>query len=545
MAAEEKFTWRIGNFSTFIEPEIFSNTFSIKGHQWKLSLRPKGIMGFMSAYLHFDDSQPTDNLFNLVADFRLTIVNRFNRRISLETTFREVCIMGVRAYKASAIWNAKLDLAPRGFLVDDTLVFEARIRKGVKATLYSDLLTLRTVLNQESDGKTSGCSITDATLQAISDRIPKTKVQLQQINGIGRKTIAKYGDRLMLTIESAISNYYEEEGSGSKCNNTNDSAKMKREFAEIEPFKAINSLAKPLPTKNKVARMSTTSSPSKAIKSLTEPLSTKNKVARMSTTTSPSKAINSLTEPLSTKNKQVARTSTTTSPCSSNVRTASKNLIAKLSTMPSCQKTTPVDDVQVSTNDGSALLLEQKGKLSEFFEMSLEAIWQANSFDSVRELVRKFSEIASDPFEKRMLKDLLSRLVEFNCSTPKSLSVIESSAAIETSNIQAKKQIEASLLERQNQLKVLDSEVSRIEEDQLKLDAEYKQLLSRRCKLGHEKNLAIAEMEAANREASRELVELEKKQAEHERARDDLRRAKEKLAQNNASWKFFKENLAL
>ncbi|CAN1237684.1 hypothetical protein LINGRAPRIM_LOCUS1942 [Linum grandiflorum] len=177
--------------------------------------------------------------------------------------------------------------------------------------------------------------------------------------------------------------------------------------------------------------------------------------------------------------------------------------------------------------------------------MSLEAIWQANSFDSVRELVRKFSEIASDPFEKRMLKDLLSRLVEFNCSTPKSLSVIESSAAIETSNIQAKKQIEASLLERQNQLKVLDSEVSRIEEDQLKLDAEYKQLLSRRCKLGHEKNLAIAEMEAANREASRELVELEKKQAEHERARDDLRRAKEKLAQNNASWKFFKENLAL
>ncbi|CAN1237683.1 hypothetical protein LINGRAPRIM_LOCUS1942 [Linum grandiflorum] len=170
--------------------------------------------------------------------------------------------------------------------------------------------------------------------------------------------------------------------------------------------------------------------------------------------------------------------------------------------------------------------------------MSLEAIWQANSFDSVRELVRKFSEIASDPFEKRMLKDLLSRLVEFNCSTPKSLSVIESSAAIETSNIQAKKQIEASLLERQNQLKVLDSEVSR-------LDAEYKQLLSRRCKLGHEKNLAIAEMEAANREASRELVELEKKQAEHERARDDLRRAKEKLAQNNASWKFFKENLAL
>ncbi|CAN1237693.1 ATP-dependent DNA helicase Q-like 4B [Linum grandiflorum] len=58
----------------------------------------------------------------------------------------------------------------------------------------------------------------DATLHAISDRIPRTKPELQQINGIGRETIAKYGDRLMLTIESAISNYYAEEGCSNQHN---------------------------------------------------------------------------------------------------------------------------------------------------------------------------------------------------------------------------------------------------------------------------------------------------------------------------------------
>ncbi|CAN1277953.1 hypothetical protein LINPERPRIM_LOCUS16493 [Linum perenne] len=246
---------------------------------------------------------------------------------------------------------------------------------------------------------------------------------------------------------------------------------------------------------------------------------------------------------------QVAQISTITrSPCSSKVRSASKNLIAKLSTMASSWKSTSVDDVEVSTNEanhGSALLQERRGKLAEFFEMSLEAICRSNRFDSVHEVVLKISDLATDPFEKRILKDLLSRLVEFRRSTPESLSIVESSPMVETSNVHAKKQIEGSLLQRQNQLTFLDSEVSRIEEDQLKVDAEIEQLLARKDKLVHEKKSALAEMDAANREASMELGDLERKQAEHERARDDLLRAKEKLAQNNLSWKLFKENLGL
>ncbi|CAN1841312.1 hypothetical protein LINPERHAP1_LOCUS36433 [Linum perenne] len=170
--------------------------------------------------------------------------------------------------------------------------------------------------------------------------------------------------------------------------------------------------------------------------------------------------------------------------------------------------------------------------------MSLEAICRANLFDSVHEVVLRISELTNYPFEKRVLKDLLSQLVEFKSSIPESVSIIESFPMVESSNVQIKKQIEGILTERQNQLMFLDSDVSRIEEDELKVDAEIQQLLAR-------KNLALADMEAATREASRELGELKRKHTEHEQARSDVLRAKERLAQNNASWKHFKENSAL
>ncbi|CAN1772762.1 ATP-dependent DNA helicase Q-like 4A [Linum perenne] len=454
MAAEEKFIWRIENFSTFTaETELHSPTFSLKGHQW------------------VSHGAPTN----------------------IPAAFKEDSTVSGGGFKASSVWVPNVALASGGFLVDDTLIFEAQIRKSLRAMVYSNLLT---VLNEESGGKTEACppikdlfGFRDATLQDISNRIPRTKAQLLLVYGTGNKTVAMYGDRLLQTIESTISNYYAEEASDTKGNDTSDSAKRTRECATIEPSEAITSA-------KRVAQIST-----------------------------------------------IAR-----SPCSSKVRSASKNLIAKLSTMASSWKSTSVDDVKVSTseaNHGSALLQEQRGKLAEFFEMSLEAICQSNWFDSVHEVVLKISDLATDPFEKRILMDLLSRLVEFRRSTPEFLSIVESSPTVETSNVHGKKQIEGSLLQRQNQLTFLDSEVSRIEEDQLKVDAEIEQLLARKDKLVHEKNSALAEMEAANREASMELGDLERKQAEHEQARDDLLRAMEKLAQNNLSWKLFKENLGL
>ncbi|CAN1252491.1 MATH domain and coiled-coil domain-containing protein At3g58360 [Linum perenne] len=214
---------------------------------------------------------------------------------------------------------------------------------------------------------------------------------------------------------------------------------------------------------------------------------------------------------------KVARTSTITSPSSSSLQFTSKNLIAELSTIASIWGSTSVDGIPVSkTNDAtnhhvSALPQQERDKLIEFLEMSLEAISQHNRFDNVHDLVLKISEHATDPFEKTVLKDLLSRVVEFKNTIPRSLSMIETSHEVEASSAQATKELEGSLVRRQKQLAFLESEVSRIEEVVMKVEAELQLLGALKQKLVDEKSLTVAEMEITNREACRELGELKSK----------------------------------
>ncbi|CAN1772766.1 ATP-dependent DNA helicase Q-like 4A [Linum perenne] len=451
-------------------------------------------------------------------------------------------------------WLSDYDFPLDGFFIDDTLILEAQIRKSRKATLFSKLSMLLTVLNEESGLKTESDYIAGyATLQEMSDKAPRTKAQLLKIYGIGPCRLSKYGDRLLQKIESTIKEYYREDESGSKGNNISDSSKN----TTVEPPEAIVDLStKPLSTENQEPGISKDAGAPEVIEldaydqfgwdSASPPLS--NKVKSI---------INELPETyLKLHNAPngswlvFARTSTIMSPCSSNVRSASKNLIAELSTMANTWKHTPVYDANMSTNDanhGSAQLLqEQRGKLVEFLEMSLEAICVANLFDKVSEVVLKISDLATDPFEKRVLKDLLSRLVEFRSITPKSMSIVESPPMVETSSpAETRKQLEGSLVQRQNQLTFLDAKALRIEEEKMKVEAEIRQLVARKDKLVREEKSVLAELEIANREASREVEGLKRKQQEHEHARKNRLRAKERLAKNNVSWKLFKDNLGL
>ncbi|CAN0857691.1 Binding partner of ACD11 1 [Linum grandiflorum] len=231
---------------------------------------------------------------------------------------------------------------------------------------------------------------------------------------------------------------------------------------------------------------------------------------------------------------------------------STKNLITELSTIASIWgSTSSIDEVIVSTtndanHDGSSDIPQQeKEKLMEFLDMSLEAICQANRFDNVQQLVVKMAEHATNPFQKSVLKGLLSRVVEFTNTIPRSLSVIESSHEVETCSAQATKELERSLVQRQKQLAFLESEVSRIEEEVMRVEAEMQLLGALKQKLLQEKSLTVTEMEMANKEASRELGELKSKHREHKQAKENRLRAKERLAQSNASWKLFKDNLGM
>ncbi|KAJ4831785.1 hypothetical protein Tsubulata_040071 [Turnera subulata] len=69
----------------------------------------------------------------------------------------------------------------------------------------------------------------NATLQHLSKRVPRTKEELLEINGIGKAKVSKYGDRLLETIEATIREYCRTDKNGSSSNDNNDSGKRRRE----------------------------------------------------------------------------------------------------------------------------------------------------------------------------------------------------------------------------------------------------------------------------------------------------------------------------
>ncbi|KAK6915965.1 Helicase, C-terminal [Dillenia turbinata] len=131
---------------------------------------------------------------------------------------------------------------------DNPLHPEPEIDLNLAAKLYSSLRMLRTALVKEAgEGVMAYHIFGNATLQQISKKIPRSKEQLLEINGIGKAKINKYGDRLLETIKNTIRDYYKIEKSGSSSNESNDSFKRRRDstnskedFLEDEDFMENN-----------------------------------------------------------------------------------------------------------------------------------------------------------------------------------------------------------------------------------------------------------------------------------------------------------------
>ncbi|CAN0927542.1 hypothetical protein LINGRAHAP2_LOCUS35962 [Linum grandiflorum] len=161
----------------------------------------------------------------------------------------------------------------------------------------------------------------------------------------------------------------------------------------------------------------------------------------------------------------------------------------------------------------------QRKKLAGFLNTSLEALCQSESLDEVESIALEISEQANDPLEKNVLKDLLSRLGEFKEFVTSSLSTIETSLAIESSKARMTKDLVEGLAHRKRQLAFLEAEVSTLEEEDTKLEAEIQQLAAHKAKVVDRKNATAAELEKANRDACKKLDEVKKQQAGENRMR--------------------------
>ncbi|XP_004485478.1 ATP-dependent DNA helicase Q-like 4A [Cicer arietinum] len=107
---------------------------------------------------------------------------------------------------------------------------QTEVDLNLSAKLYTALRMLRTALVREAgEGVMAYHIFGNATLQQISKRVPRTKEELLDINGISKTKVSKYGDRLLETIEKTINEYYNMDKSSSGSKGSTDSTKRRRE----------------------------------------------------------------------------------------------------------------------------------------------------------------------------------------------------------------------------------------------------------------------------------------------------------------------------
>ncbi|CAN1772726.1 hypothetical protein LINPERHAP1_LOCUS12283 [Linum perenne] len=180
---------------------------------------------------------------------------------------------------------------------------------------------------------------------------------------------------------------------------------------------------------------------------------------------------------------------------------------------------------------------QQKEKLVGFFDMSLESICQTKSLDEVEAIALEILAQTTDPLGKTVMKDLLSCLAEFKESVPSSISTVDTSRAIESSIAQMTKD----QVHKMAELTSMDAEISRLEQEGLKLDVEMQQLSASNAKILDEKIFKTIQLQKGIEETSKVLDERYEQDRERNQASRKRFIAMDELSRSNDSWKLFKD----
>ncbi|KAJ0976927.1 hypothetical protein J5N97_012401 [Dioscorea zingiberensis] len=111
---------------------------------------------------------------------------------------------------------------------------QTEIDLNLSAKIYAALRILRTVLVKEAgEGYMAYHIFGNATLQQISKKIPRTKEELLEINGMGKVKVNKYGDRVLDTIESTIQEHHKTDKNGSGSSNPSSEGTKRRRASAV------------------------------------------------------------------------------------------------------------------------------------------------------------------------------------------------------------------------------------------------------------------------------------------------------------------------
>ncbi|KAK1374273.1 DNA helicase [Heracleum sosnowskyi] len=106
---------------------------------------------------------------------------------------------------------------------------ESQAEEDISAKLFPALRKLRGALSNKAGERVLAYHIfSNATLQHICKKIPRSKEELLEINGMGVVKVTKYGDQVLETIEATINEHHKTTKNSSSSNGSTDSGKRRR-----------------------------------------------------------------------------------------------------------------------------------------------------------------------------------------------------------------------------------------------------------------------------------------------------------------------------
>ncbi|KAI9090635.1 hypothetical protein K1719_028488 [Acacia pycnantha] len=125
----EKFTWRIDNFSKLTSKKLYSKTVIMGGYPWRILMFPKGNNGdYLSLYLDAADAQSLPAGWSRFARFSLAVINQ----VSAKYTVRKDTQHWFKSSEGDWGFTSFMPLGElydpsKGYLVGDTCIINAEV----------------------------------------------------------------------------------------------------------------------------------------------------------------------------------------------------------------------------------------------------------------------------------------------------------------------------------------------------------------------------------------------------------------------------------
>ncbi|QCE04295.1 ubiquitin carboxyl-terminal hydrolase 7 [Vigna unguiculata] len=75
-----KFTWTITNFSTLDSEELYSDTFTLDGHSWRVFIYPKGNKVSVCQFIWNSGAASMPQRWEKFANFKFILINQLRHR---------------------------------------------------------------------------------------------------------------------------------------------------------------------------------------------------------------------------------------------------------------------------------------------------------------------------------------------------------------------------------------------------------------------------------------------------------------------------------